>query len=194
MEFSRKNYFNLVEVALAIGILAIGVTAVLALFPVGFDKSKQAVGENYCTEASDSLFSYVSRRANEDIGNWQTFFGATGGDAPLIPATKPSTEVNSTSGWTQTGGGGDMNDIYFIDPPVDGVYGIQVSTGNVVDFTGQGLLWQEELPKLEVSGTSISIDTGIAVGINLEISWPIEKPYAQRKKNYYYFELYNTNS
>ena len=191
----RKKYFNLVEVALSIGILAIGVTAILALFPVGFDRSRQAIGENYCAEAADSLFSYIARKGSENSTNWNNLFGVSGGSSALIPAEKPSSSTDSVSGWNQTGGGGDMNDIYYVnDPPLPGVYGIKVQTGETIDFSGEAMIWQENLPEMLVSNESVSVDTDIAVRVNLEISWPVEKPYEKRKKTFYCFELFNGNS
>ena len=83
----RKKYFNLVEVALSIGILAIGVTAILALFPVGFDRSRQAIGENYCAEAADSLFSYIARDATSDVDNWNYLIRSDLA-SPSIPINK----------------------------------------------------------------------------------------------------------
>ena len=193
----RKKYFNLVEVALSIGILAIGVTSILALFPVGFDRSRQAIGENYCAEAADSLFSYIARKGSENSDNWDLLFGASGESAALIPAVKPSSITDSVSGWNQTAGGEDMNDIYYVnddDPPVPGVYGIKVQTDNTIDFSGEAIIWQEDLPEMLVSNESVSVDTDIAVRVNLEISWPVEKPYEKRKKTFYCFELFNSNS
>ena len=88
-------------------------------------------------------------------------------------------------------------DIYtLLDYPSgqSGVYGIKVQTGDVIDFTGNALLWQSAIPTLQISDTALNLSNTSAVGVNLEISWPVEKPYAKRKKTFYYFELFNTNS
>jgi hypothetical protein len=190
MKYFSKHYFNLVEVALAIGILAIGVTAIMSLFPIGFERSREAIGENYCAEAADSLFSYIARETTSSSGNWTSFF-----TNELIPTSKASfadDKTDSAGDWISAEG-----DVYtLLDYPdgQSGVYGIKVQTGDVTDFTGQALLWQSNLPTLLVSDEEVNIPNTSAVGVNLEISWPVEKPYSKRKKNYYYFELYNSNS
>ena len=45
MKYKVLKLFNMIELTLAIGILAIGSTAVLALFPIGVDKNKNSIGE-----------------------------------------------------------------------------------------------------------------------------------------------------
>ena len=180
MKKNTKKYFNLIELSLAIGILAIGATAVLALFPVGLQFNRDSVGENYCSMAAANFFAYISRRANESSNKWDALFMS--GAASLIPPTKPSTEVNSTSDWSQAVGGGDMNNIYFVnddDPPIPGVYGIKIETDSVIDFSGEVLIWcdaNEDTAKLEI-----------------EISWPLIRPYLTRNKNYYCLYLYNNS-
>lgn len=182
MKRKKKIFFNLIEVALAIGILAIGLTTILSLFPLGFDRARESVGENYCAEAADTMFAYI---ANQAYKNWSVINS--------IPTTKPSSVSTNPSTWTQPEGY--YGDIYQIPSALAGVYGIKVSTlGGAVDFTGEALLWKTKVKNLKVAGYEIGeIDYSKAAGINLEISWPAEKQYAQRKKNTYYFELFNFN-
>ncbi|MCF7791658.1 MAG: hypothetical protein K9M56_06635 [Victivallales bacterium] len=198
MILNRKKYFSLVEIAIAIGILAIGVTAIMSLFPVGLSRSRGAIGKNYCADAADSLFAYISRAANASTGDWA-------GIVSLLPREKvdiPDTgRLGSDFSFGDTANS--EGDIYYDADDIntsgetvtagDGVYGIKVLTDHVVDFTGEALLWQTDIPPAQVTGEEVSLSSDEAVGINLEISWPVEKPYSERKKNYYYFELRNSN-
>jgi len=189
------KYFNLVEVAVSIGILAIGMTAIMSLFPVGFDRSKDAIGENYCAEAADSLFSYIARAANR-TGGWDSII-------LTLPSSKADIPDTGMQGNKFFFGSASEGDIYYeasgvdnLGTPLDaskGVYGIKVMTGDVIDFTGEALLWRTNLPEIKISGQTKNISSDIATGVNLEISWQVEKPYLKRKKNYYYFELNNSN-
>ena len=188
--FGYKKYFNLVEVALSIGILAIGVTSIMALFPVGFDRSREAIGENYCAEAADSLFAYIAREASVN-GSWDVVTDLPTDKVDIADTSMLGDGFNFVS---QAEG-----DIYTavdsgLTSAVNGVYGIKVQTGDVTDFTGEVLLWRSDLPTLKISGEDVDIPGTAAVGINLEISWPVGKPYSRRKKNFYYFELFNSNS
>jgi hypothetical protein len=182
----RRNKYNLIEIALSIAILAIGLTAIVSLFPVGFQEMRDSIGENYSTETADSMFAFIAREAYDE-DTWNYLF-VTGGGA--IPSSKPSTVLTSSTGWTQLEG-----DIY--NPNAgDGVYGLKVTSdeGNNIDFTGEVLLWKSEIKNIRVSGEDINeLEYNYAVALHLEISWPVEKPYAQRKKNIYYFELFNYN-
>ena len=200
MIFRLKQKFNLIEVAIAIGIMAIGITALLALFPIGFERSRDAIGENYCADAADSLFAYIARKANSSHPGcgWEIVAG--------LPVSKVSIKADSIQGnGFDFGDEADSEgDIYYdvSDKNTDnddvgadsGVYGIKVKTGNVVDFTGEALMWKTPLPAVQISeDTPIYIPETKAVGLNIEISWLVERPYAKRKKNYYYFELHNQN-
>ena len=173
------RYFNLVEVALAIGILAVGITGIMSLFPLGFQDTRDAIGENYVSETADSMLAYIARSAYND---WTIL--------DSIPTLKPSSSLMSTAGWEQQEG-----DIY--NPHSNpGIYGLQVTSGGgaIVDFTGEALLWKSKVQNITAAGLDISeLDWSDATVLHLEISWPVEKAYAAREKNTYYFELFNYN-
>ena len=173
--------------------MAIGITALLALFPIGFERSRDAIGENYCADAADSLFAYIARKANSSHP------GCGWGDIiTCLPDSKAEIPSGSRQGNGFSFSSQAEGDIYLVEDNSmnadDGIYGIKVKTGNVVDFTGEALMWKTPLPAVQISeDTPIYIPETKAVGLNIEISWLVERPYAKRKKNYYYFELHNQN-
>ena len=174
-----KKNFNLIEIALAIGILAVGITAIMSLFPIGFQETRDSIGENYASEIADSTLTYIAREAYK---SWSVLDN--------IPESKPSSALTDTSGWTKVEG-----DIYSTGGG-DGVYGLKVTSGggDIVDFTGEVLIWKSKVKNIRVAGENISeLDWDKAATLHLEISWPVEKPYAKRRKNTYYFELFNYN-
>lgn len=188
----KLKRFNLIEIALAIGILAIGMTAIVSLFPLGFQETRDSVGENYSSEAADSMLAYIAREAYSD---WNALFDGDGdgnGTNCLIPTTKPSTALTSTTGWTQPAG---YTGVIYDPNAGDGVFGLKVTSGDdgsISDFSGQVLIWKSKIQNIRAAGVDIAeLDYSDAVALNLEISWPVEKIYAQRKKNTYYFELFN---
>ena len=47
--------FTLIEITLAIGIVAIGMAGVMALFPIGLNASRDAIGDNYSSSISEQF-------------------------------------------------------------------------------------------------------------------------------------------
>ena len=188
----------MIEVTLAIGILAMGATAVLTLFPLGIDRNKASIGETYSTEAATSMLSYIESTTNIDNGTWKQFFGEPGVE-PFFPTDKQAVVDTSRldNGFVFVGSEISAN-LYDVDDDgmtkANGVYGLKVQTGDVTDFTGEALLWQTKLGDVQISDADIFIDTDIAVRVNLEISWPVTMQYRFRKKNYYTLDLFNYNN
>jgi hypothetical protein len=178
----RKNY-NLVEIALAIGILAIGMTTVVSLFPLGFQTTKAAIAENYSSQTGDSMLAYIAR---ESYSDWTI--------VDDIPEAKPTSSLTNIANWTHAEGS-----IYIPSPgTADGIYGLKVTSGDnntITDFTGEALLWKSPIQNIMVDGNRLDLDNDYdeSAALHLEISWPIEKPYAQREKRTFYFELFNFN-
>lgn len=222
MKTQLKKDFSLIEMALAIGILALGAIALVSLFPIGINQNRESIGTNYASMAADTIFAYLSRETNEPTPRWNSVMATlptstTLNDPPYI--IKPTSVMNS-SAWNipeetiiYTASDVDINNITI----TKGVFGIKVKTGDVIDFTGEALVWRQlyyptpssspfYLRDLYVAGytedfaTSISstkklenIDA-IVAGINIEISFPAERPYSKRTKNRYYFEIFNFNN
>lgn len=217
-----KKGFSLIEIALAIGVLALGAIAILALFPVGINQNRESIGTNYSSIAADTIFAYLSRETNEPTPRWNSVMASlptsTTSNAP--PYTIKPTSVMNSSAWNipeetiiYTAADSDINN----NTVAKGVFGIKVKTGDIVDFTGEALVWRQlfyptpgsapyYLRDLYVAGYTEDFATSviptkklenieaIVAGINIEISYPAEKPYAKRSKNRYYFEIFNFNN
>lgn len=55
----RRFKFNMVEIALAIAVISIGLSAVLVLFPVGINATRAAMDENCCYDAAECVANFV---------------------------------------------------------------------------------------------------------------------------------------
>ena len=55
----QKYRFNMVEIALAIVIIAIGLSSVLVLFPIGINATRAAVEESLVPEVSEYIVHYI---------------------------------------------------------------------------------------------------------------------------------------
>ena len=51
--------FNMVEIALAIVIIAIGLSSVLVLFPIGINATREAIEESLAPEISEYVVHYI---------------------------------------------------------------------------------------------------------------------------------------
>jgi hypothetical protein len=185
--------YNLIEIALSIAILALGLTAIVSLFPLGFQEIGDSIGETYSSMAADSMIAYVAREAYRD---WDIIE-----DNDNVPTSKPNitdTGILDPGAWEDAAEG----DIYVITDEnatpstTNGIYGLMLTSGDdnsITDFTGEALLWKSKIQDVRAAGETIDLEYNEAAALHLEISWPVEKPYAQRKKNTFYFELFNYN-
>ena len=68
----KKIYkFNMVEIALAIAIIAIGLSAVLVLFPVGINATRAAMDENSSADVSEYVANFVRGHC---LSHWKTTY------------------------------------------------------------------------------------------------------------------------
>jgi len=171
----KKLRFTLIEIVIAILILAIGVSSVMTLFPLNLQETKKSIGHNYSSINAESIFAYISRIAYID-NNWSSVVNN-------IPTLRPVSKFTNAN-WSTDLEGNLWDDE---ESDSDGIFGILVKSGSYNDFTGEVLIWKSKLANVPELGTDQ--DYTEAAAIYMEISWPVEKPYSQRQKNYYYMEI-----
>ena len=71
MQKRKKNYFNLIEIAMALGIIGFGVTAVMGVFSAALQNATNPIGENYAVNAAEMFFSYIVVDAKTTTGGWR---------------------------------------------------------------------------------------------------------------------------
>ena len=88
MAKNSKNiiFFNMIEIALAMAIIAFGMTSILGLFPVGLNASRNSVAENYSADAVEQFSSYLKSYAESSRANFDKLFGGGG----FYPDVKPA--------------------------------------------------------------------------------------------------------
>jgi type II secretory pathway pseudopilin PulG len=57
------RYFNMIEVVLAMAVIALAMTSVLALLPVGLNASRDAIGLNYSADAANNIIGRMKNWA-----------------------------------------------------------------------------------------------------------------------------------
>lgn len=126
--------FTLVEVAIAIVVVALGILAVFALLSAGMDASRKALTETHAAMFADSVFNGMrarSLRAAEQ-GQWESFWNEfiNSTRLPSGVSWKTNILVAAPGAWLNTGAlavsnGGIYTCVYkndpFHDPSVSGV-------------------------------------------------------------------------
>jgi len=132
-----KKYFSLVEIALAIGILAVGAATVVTLFPVGMKQTRDSIGQNYSAIFADDAYAYFSSLAKQEQG-WDTI-SSLPSYSEVFPITGAKV-ITTTTGLTEITG----TDIFSTAFP--GIYAIAKNTTSrptgEQDYAAQVVVWQ----------------------------------------------------
>ncbi len=141
MKTTKKYFFSMVEVALAVAILAVGATTVVTLIPVGIKQNNDSLGQNYSALFANDAHAYLSNLAKT---NWSAI-SSLPQYSSLITNGIPNSVVtlDQLSGRTKETG----TDLYSIAP---GVYAVSKSSGENSnglsptgqDFSAQIIIWQ----------------------------------------------------
>lgn len=201
--------FNMIEVALAMAIIAFGMISVLALFPVGLTASRNAVAENYSADAADQFISYIRGFAGASRDNYDELFV---GGGSLLRDVVPAAVSANMDAWSKaflealrgvvpptpvTEGLNVFECTAFnpVDPARNQVFFITQGADNAagLDFSAALVAWKKSLgTRVQADGTWLNIiDDGFQhyAGLCVEISWPLEIAYSEREKRYYYIEI-----
>ena len=205
---STRHFFNLIEIAMSLGIVGFGVSAIMSVFPAALQNAENSIGQDYVSNASDLFISYISTEAKV-FGQWDGVVvnglpsakpDETIDDAALIATSPIDTDSPNVFGSSDPG-------IYAViqwnDINADGV----MDSGEHTDFEGIVRIWTDTLGagSINVRNTTLSsydnsntspvnITTQFGVGIFTELSWPKHKPYSRREKRLFYTELSNPHS
>ena len=210
----KKLQFNLVEIALAMAILAIGMSSILVLFPVGVNATKSSVAQNNMSDIAEYITGLYQALLFQQWNNDKGVREMTS------LAERPGTNYTSTRAKYEAAiDEGDLeafspsNPNYFPNlrhlKNTQGVYIFQQTTGENVDFSAAVMVWWEKITDLydywqssgsvtkysiPVKGEALagkSADHDIAIRLYIEVSWPAEIPYENREKQLYIQELSN---
>jgi type II secretory pathway pseudopilin PulG len=183
--FSRQRRFNMVEVLLALGVVAIGAVSVLALFPYGFASSRDSVAESFAGDSADQFLHWFAAQTRT---NWT----AWAGDSTWLPAVKPADPSGPTYMESNNWAPPDSvtpNLQYERNTAEAGTVRVAFKRGNIPDFSGVYRMWYGSVT-VSAGGSSFTMDTDSALAINLEASWPAEIRYDRRQKRVYRIEVF----
>ena len=181
----------MIEVTLAIAIVALGMTGIVSLFPVGFQSTRDSIGDNYVNDASQLFLSYIKLAVKKDPvpldqahidSQWITTMST-------IPNSRPDSDGSgeTTETFTKTI---EMPNVRYC--PTNGLYRVYQGSTGIDDFTAAVRVWKTPVvsPIHTNSWGKWDPPDSVSCGINIEFSWPVEKPYAMRTKRFFYYELF----
>ncbi len=197
-----KHGFNMVEVALALAVIGIGITSIMVLFPVGINANKAAIADNNTADVAEYLLGYVQMRINDDFRKpLNMSSGLIGG----LKDTDNRNEKNIDSDSFKSISGFDnlllssSGDVFRYEQKSF------VNDEEVVDFSAEARLWAEDV-KIEYrdwaqAGAPYTRGT-LAVSDNyerlvyLELSWPADVPYKKgsdylRERRLFVLDIFN---
>jgi type II secretory pathway pseudopilin PulG len=151
----RKHGFSLAEVVIALGIITVGVLAVLAVFPTALQSGHSAQDETRAAHIAQSVFGSVVASAPSHFTNAQL---------PLYPSPSPgptplSVDLTSSSGTTPALTLYADNDGHLIPSSTNAAYAVFIYTNNSVPgFT----------------------DPASANAVTVRVAWPANAPAANQ--------------
>ncbi|MDQ0291065.1 type IV pilus modification PilV family protein [Oligosphaera ethanolica] len=174
----RKHPFNMIEIMLALGVCAIGITSIMVLFPVGSAATRDAAMETYAAHAADQMLHMLKYKM---ITSW---------DTGIVPATNPQDDsITTGAGW---GGAEPEMDTIFKHSTASGVYQVISDRGTTPSLTSENIDFRS-IMFVWLTDISIVGNQNIGITLNIEVTWPAELPYASRQKGYYSLEVFNPN-
>jgi type II secretory pathway pseudopilin PulG len=198
----KINYFNMIEVALAMAIIAFGMTSILGLFPVGLNAARASIAENSGSDAAEQLAAYLKSASEYSTVSFNNSFVTAGGtildhgglpaDAVLDTYSNDFLDAVKTQNFTNFPRIGEWQ-LYRTGANSSVFFVLQGPEGETsYDFAAMIKIWKTPVTcrfmNDNVAVTNTDDGYNYSGGINLEISWPIEKKYIEREKKYFYIE------
>ncbi len=179
-----KRLFNMVEVTLAIAVVGLGITAVMGMFPVAINSSRDAVAESCSGEMATQFISYIEARA---VNDWTVATGLPTSAQDIAASDSDTKDDGSAWASPVTGlniyaSGGKLSS-------ANGVFGVKSGT----DFSAHVRVWRTDIGDFYSGASAVSILDTYAVKLNIEISWPSSRPFSTREKRYYTREIFKQN-
>lgn len=196
--------FNMVEIVLAIGVVAFGITGVMALLPPALNANRDTVNDVFVDEAiskmrllfktffepnfdtciSAELSSYFEKKEDEEdsIANFQSNFQSDYSPAKM--------ETKKLFDWNE-----DLHNLFriFRDGNVYYLNSVDGDTASAVHV----LLYKETIPEETVgAGTGeISFSEGFGEGyrIYMTFSWPVTASWNARQKRTVIYDCFRNN-
>lgn len=210
-----RHYFNMVEILLALGVVAIGICSVMVLFPVGSAATRDAVMENYAANSADQMLHLIKFNLmnKQNLDNYIANVTANPADPPAgsLQRSEPDEEPSSVTadlslenvGHWEMGealiGGNTLKGGIYVNSANKNYFQIVVHRDDPdkaladvapdkIDFRASACIW---ISQIQIDSTEASkLPYNMGARINLRISWPAELPPAARQSALYTLEIF----
>ena len=179
--------FSLPEVTLSLAILGAGLMSTVRLISTALTSRRNSVGATYAADSAERMLNLFAWRLRDPQNNyelWQSLGLSLPGSKPGV--AEPGTWQEWVSEDTMTlwrGGGG-----------YEFMKVAQQATGaSSADFSAVYRLWRGSVTTWQyVDGdwSEVSVSSDRAMAVKMEISWPVEAPYAERRKALYTLNVF----
>ena len=209
----KINHFNLIEIVLTVAVIAFGVVVILGMLPKGLRAARNAGMESFAADVIDQMCNYLtySKSVSKELEKITTFPDLSEYDnikyVQLLSGDSGDFKQVNVYGLAASTA---KKGLYAI------VRGETVNNGGdneaVVDFSGLLYVWRspakyscvaekqhkgddahKKMHDCGKEGCTFERKTvdesDRTVQVNMELSYPLSLPYAERTKRYYSFEV-----
>ena len=188
MPYTRKHPFTMIEILLALGVIAIGICSIMVLFPIGANASRDAAMETYCANAAEELLHYYQFQLQSN-NQWKELITDNG-----IKNSENEVILAYSDGWKS-----DWNALNEF-PNI-----VQKSGTCVFLLTniGNGKKWSELTDYNEINWAAVitvtkhliningsNVNSNYGITLQAEVSWPAQAQVANRKKATYVLDVF----
>lgn len=180
---SRRTPFNLIEITLAVAVLGFCSTGIFGLLSLALRTSTSSIAYNYAGATADNFLSFLESTAHN---NWNAVV-----DNLPEPDARPDSDTLDAA--IPDYSNPIMRDIYPNETGTPGIYFIRQMNAGVTDFAACAAIWKSPVTMAvrgDGSWTAIELDYDTAAVMNIELSWPLEKPYEKRDKEFMQIEIF----
>lgn len=210
----RKSYFNIVEIALALAIVGIGIASILALFPIGIRASRNAIGYTSASQVAEEFMSFIKAKSEQSDATYDAVLA----EIPEVSVVNDfKAELNQAKFPHEDETSAFLDDLSGGVLAADSEYEPIAKWGNIFrnkhsdrrfvyivmqrvedtdaepDFSAAILMWRAPLDYAGSGGGGVDLTPidwtppmSKIMSLNIEISWPLSKVYKDREKRYFY--------
>ncbi len=185
--------FNMVEIVLAMGVVAIGMTAVMALLPVSMNASRDSVGDSVAVEAVNWFTGRIDLallKATDDA-SWLTAINKFGDNSSFTTDPKPEKITN----WQTISTSGD--DESFVANLLRGTDSDSRTWLAYKDSSGSQLAQIrfcisnfDDLNYQDSHTVTSAFAASAGKRVQVEVSWPTNAAYANRQKRTFVYDYF----
>lgn len=192
----KKHPFTMIEVAFALGVVAIAIVSILGLFPLGFSAAREGMAETYAAETADEMLHWLENEIRSQVWNGgysdeSDFDDYAPDDFPAVAAREDFDVVYEEfqTLYRDDSENGLYKAIRFVDLNDNDTY---EEDDDILDFAA---IITVKRSQVEIPGdpADIDLDYDIAVGLEMEISWPAWASYENRDTRQYFYEIFRRN-